>query len=1027
MHYGPVSTHFKLVIFVANLVVRISQHMIVQFFEQTCGGQEGDNGVDESGKKEHQIQKHIKCGDSGTLRQWVCSKRTGLTKKVNNQDSRHTFTCKWHLARDLLVDSDRSSLGESITERNRIQKYANMSDNLLSSPAISEKAEKPFYEGQVSEKWELSSGRKRIGSPLFGAKVNDNMERSHLPLKQNGNQLSRDSSIILGSHTFESFNINCASPLTNKRVGVHGTADNDSDIPVSASTPSLYTQAFASTSLRPILRKNRSSVFKSKHNRDKNCSARKKTRPDLVGSADEEVAAWDSEVDQQYSSMCKGGRKEIDDKPSFGRKTARGMVQDRGAVSTSKGEEVMALESSEQAPQCYDHEEENTESSDRAGDDLIDKVDVLESVEDAVATTSNSVDTKFQQLSDRSNTQSSSLHSIEDYNGMLCGGEALTCPTEPSFVDGQEMYSSDEVGNGIIGQNAHMEPGLDSDIGQGHSFPEVDPIPIPGPPGSFLPSPRDMGSEDFQGNSSLTTSRVQSSQDQLDLVDGDSSDSPISVASTISNSTAARSDSKYSETFSSIGVHAVQDKTKSGFSGAGIKPFVENAAVVAQTATGAEKTYFEKGNKISFEKRPLHFKNDGPLNFKNDGQPCCCQRKERISQDIAPNYQESQLLRRRTIASVTVPAMVKQNARPNNLDVRPEIFSLRSPNFVSEKVVLPIIKSPTSSIPVKGSPEAGVKFFGHGDCESPSPSTPNPVLRLMGKNLMVVNKEEDASVPLVQSQPCTQNSHGISQFPASCRVSPGNMQSQDCHSFPHMVSQGPLVFSHNSYDAVGQSLDVGSFNLRSDVSFRNHTNLRALQIPAQVGGLFANSHVNGGFRASMESHMYEDAYSLSSRHDRPKIRLSETSSYHMGNTVTTLDRSHNNADCAASIKEIIVIDDVPESEANMSVDVAKYSEGLRVSQMISSGISIPTVPNFNSRHVNPLPGYQSQDTSVSGESPAVHHINFHAIPSRLPNASPVRWGCTPESSSVLQRSPFIAAPTSTGHVRARPYYSPSLS
>ncbi|KAL5737217.1 hypothetical protein ACOSP7_029978 [Xanthoceras sorbifolium] len=976
---------------------------------QICGGQEGDYGVEESGKKEkHQMEKLISSNDSGTLRQWVSSKRTGLAKKVNNQDGHQPFRCKWHLARDLLVENHQSSLGESIAERNHVQKYANLSENPTSSPETSERTETTFYKAQVSEKWERSSWRKRVGSPLLGARLNDATERSLPPMKQNG---SKDSSFIHGSLTFEpsNSNRNCASSLNNKRAGIHGGPITNSDVPPSVGTkPSISAHAFASKSPRTLSRKygssasSQSSMIKSKPNIIEKCS-RKKAHVYLSGEVDEEV--WHSGVEQQYALMCSGtenlGREDITDKMSLG--------------------------SSQPAPQGYGFDErEDTDPSTRASDDLVDKIDVLESVAGNVTSSSKSVDTNTHKLSKRSRSQSNSLHSIEDYNGMLCGGETLTGPTDPSFVDGEEMYCSDEVGNVIVGQNAHMGPGpgLDSDIGQGNSFTEVDPIPIPGPPGSFLPSPRDMGSDDFQGNSSLTTSRVQSSQDQLDLVDGDSSESPISATSTLSNSTATRSDLKCSEPLSSVEDHAVQDRMRSSFCTASTDPSAESATVVPLTGSGAEKTYFDeekfKISKISIEKKPL--------SFKNDGQPCCCQRKERVSQDIAPNYQESQLLKRRTMASVSAPAMGKQigcnpSARLNNLEVRPETFSLSNCSSLgSEKVVLPVTKSQAGSVPLKGSPEAGVKFLGRGDCDSASPSTSNPILRLMGKNLMVVNKEEDSSVPLGQSHPCAQNSHVPSHFSTSSGASPNNMQNQECRSFPHMVPQRSIIFGHNPYDAVGQPFDV-----RLSSGFKNY-NPRTPQTPAQVSeSLFPNQLINGGFAVSMEPHMYEGAYSLSSRHNRPKIRSSETSSSYNMEKDVAFDHPRKPADCGSSFKEIIVIDDVPESEVNVTADVAKYSEGLRASPLISSGISIPTAPSYNSRHMNPFSCYQSQDASVLGESPAVHNSNFHAIPSRLPNASPIRWSCTPEGSGVLQRSPYMAASNSTGHLRSPLYYSPSLS
>ncbi|VVB16189.1 unnamed protein product [Arabis nemorensis] len=68
---------------------------------------------------------------------------------------------------------------------------------------------------------------------------------------------------------------------------------------------------------------------------------------------------------------------------------------------------------------------------------------------------------------------------------------------------------------------------------RGSPFMEVDPIPIPGPPGSFLLSPWDMGTDatENHGNSSVITSQVQCSQDQLDFTDRNLSESPVSAIS----------------------------------------------------------------------------------------------------------------------------------------------------------------------------------------------------------------------------------------------------------------------------------------------------------------------------------------------------------------------------------------------------------------------------------------------------------------------------------------------------------------
>ncbi|GKV08517.1 hypothetical protein SLEP1_g20134 [Rubroshorea leprosula] len=354
-------------------------------------------------------------------------------------------------------------------------------------------------------------------------------------------------------------------------------------------------------------------------------------------------------------------------------------------------DETIALKSSEPAS-CYsDHDEGvNSDSSVSADDDdILDNFDGLESVEETVT----------------------------KYNGALCGEEALPGAIGSGFIHRRDMFSTDEVGHDMIG-NANVGAELmNSEAAQGDSFPEVDPIPIPGPPGSFLPSPRAMNSDDFQGNSSLTTSPAQSSQDLLDLVDGDSSDSPISAASTISNPIATKSDLRYSESLTSAGAAPVEEKIVSGFSSTNTKSYMENA-------------------------------------FMNDDQPCCCQRKEISSQGIALNFQQSTLLKRPTMASVTMPAMemkmgTSPNIRPNNLDVRPGAFSLSSSSSsVPQKVVLLAMKPLASPTPSKGCMDAGVKYSGQVDCESASPSCSTPVLRLMGKNLMLKNSLRGSRVML---------------------------------------------------------------------------------------------------------------------------------------------------------------------------------------------------------------------------------------------------------------------------------------
>lgn len=221
---------------------------------------------------------------------------------------------------------------------------------------------------------------------------------------------------------------------------------------------------------------------------------------------------------------------------------------------------------------------------------------------------------------------------------------------------------------------------------QENYFQEVDTIPIPGPPGSFLPpSPGgDIISEQLQpNNSSLTTtiSRLQSTeyhhphhhhQHHDHMINMDfMSESPNS---TISSPSFIRSDDKFFPRFTSL-----QDPNL---------------------------CYTD----VMFDKKstPMASSSSG---FKNDHH-CCCSRKEAVFP--------------KNISSYPRESVVSRN----------------------ESIKIPVYK----------------------DCESVVTA---PVLRLMGKNLTVVNT----------------NDHIVDQFrPPSCSISMTHHQHQHQH---------PLIFNHN--------------------------------------------------------------------------------------------------------------------------------------------------------------------------------------------------------------------------------------
>ncbi|TYH04788.1 hypothetical protein ES288_A08G034000v1 [Gossypium darwinii] len=827
------------------------------------GGREGYREEEDSCKSvEPCVLKQIKSNDTRNFKERVCYKQEGLSRKPNNQEKNG----------DLRFQSDQSHEGGRVVERNCVRKLKHSSKNPFSSPRKCARIEKPVYEAPVICRKECSLGMKRVRSALFQASMQNKVEKSLHQREQNAKQsISEDRPCLDDDHTMRSLNSNenCTSSLSEMMVDIDANSNPDS--PIADTTTTISHQFSAPKCFSFSLQKkkmsasSRSSMVESGSNLVTKHSTRE-NRLHFMAEIDEAIAR-DYEADQE----CK-------------------LVHD--------------------------------DAKNQRSEDILDKLDGLESVEETSLT--QSLGTKPGKLSNIPKNISDSFQTNGDYTGPLCGGEGLVFPTELNLVDKPNMFCA-EVGLNIIGQAANVGE-LDSDVAQSKSFLEVDPILIPGPPGSFLPSPRDMGSDDFQGNAS-TANQIRSFRDQLDLVDGDSSDSPLSVLSTMSNSMEARFDLKYEEPLAFLGAPAAMEKDRSGYSTAKSDPLVENGVAVEHTSPGQEKTF--EGEKfrvplISIEKKPFF--------SKNDDQPCCCQTKERSFQGFALNYHESQLLRRRTMASVMVPAIRMQNGAnpgfgPNNLAARPETFSLTSnAELGSEQMVPPVMKPPLGPIPFKGCPDGGVKLSGHDVCDSASPSSSNPVLRLMGKNLMVVNKEEEASMPLCQGQPCARSDN----------------RDQDEMPFHHAMSPCSMIFNQNPNDLVERTFDAYSTN-----GYRNRATLATppQTTPQLPVGLFLDEHRHHSFSTSMEPY-----------------KLLPTARYNM-EKVSTLDCKDRSEESVVCSKEVIVIDDDPKNESNKTTDIAKRSEVSRDTH----GISKPLVRNHSiTNHRYPV---------------VIQNNNFHGITS----------------------------------------------
>ncbi|KAJ4875400.1 hapless 8 [Raphanus sativus] len=285
------------------------------------------------------------------------------------------------------------------------------------------------------------------------------------------------------------------------------------------------------------------------------------------------------------------------------------------------------------------------------------------------------------------NSEGANVLDKRDETGAEFHQSNATIPSE------RAMYYSEEAENMVYEEE---EVRFDSEVGKGSLYVEVDNIPIPGPPGSFIPSPRGgMSYDEHLGNSSVITSQLQSSMDHLDR---NSSESPVSA---FSNFAAGRLSfppelSSSLRDVLSVGVPSPYSTTPVSFS----VPSHPEKMTVDKTTT------------------PWSFRN-------NDHESCCCQRKERISEGVTLNHQPSQLLQRRASASSSMAMNLTKP--PTRLD--PNHPFEQSPYMIQQEFDL------------------HSKFFNkanvNGAVVPPSPS--NSVLRLMGKDLMVVMNQGEAN------------------------------------------------------------------------------------------------------------------------------------------------------------------------------------------------------------------------------------------------------------------------------------------
>lgn len=910
--------------------------------------------------------------DFGMIKQWVGSKRTGLKKKKN-------------------LDRENQHLDKS-SKNLRIKSVLSLGDRENSAPISPVSSDEDPPEGVKRKEnvcrsfdglGELPYLRKGPGSTLLRSKHLSEKKIHLKSSKCNVKQSRKDGTSVYENFVDPPNHAENHAPQNSKKVGISSSpfVRNDSSFSgpqhrsfspegKKASPPRKMSssQAMPSggrkfSSLRTKLLSVRHACgVEPKKNLGRDLLSFKNPRSRCTSQSDEEAAASQSTLHAEDREDASPIEKDSCVPLTSRTRVLKNRRRMGGFISTGEGETSQESEDSddvgkkidsfisgsvpidtsndfeeedeeEEEYKEEDEEEEEYEEEDEEDTEMLDDF-VCEPAstdgEEAFASFSKSLDSAFP-----------NVECVSQYYGKAYDEN---CPTELVFPADQEMFCADK---NLVTHGSHEMAEIDRDEAQGDYFVDVDPIPIPGPPGSFLPSPGRMGSEEILGHSSLTMCKLQSSDDGHEVVDMDSSDSPISAISTVSNSVAGRSSSVSTTNFSAQS--HFQHENRRGIREERINPVVEGSPPFESIASE------EREREVNLLKSKANNMMSPQLTREVQNiQPCCCSRKDVSSLQGGGgslNYQESQILRRRTMNSLSVLTQEKQINDDAKNDMR--CMDLRAETFSR--------KEPTPIMPVPYNSEAMLR--GCGDCEFPSPSTSNPVLRLMGKNLMVVNKDDNLpEYPGVRL--CVEN--GAT-----------NIRNEPSSSFHHMLPQGtPSMF------------DCMQFNFNSSDAFKIPTNYRP---PPQ--------HPSTPMFSSMSS-FGDHATSAPGYHEYGS-GFSSMKPYHQ----TTFDAERvriGKADsCGAKRKEIIIIDDSPESEAP---------------------------PALDSRNANPFYGYELRANPQFSGSPLGASRHPIPPPPKGFNANLGKWNCISEGSSALHsNSPTASLPSSVHHLRSSLYFAPGFS
>ncbi|XP_077237459.1 uncharacterized protein LOC143879146 [Tasmannia lanceolata] len=956
----------------------------------------------ENHEKEESLSQLLKTRDptktsgSGTLRQWVRSKRTGPSKTSNEIDGRGVAKDPVLLTWNPSIERNQSTSSKSSAERNHILRFSRSPENSTSS---------------------LRSKRLEILSSTVS--ITDNMEKSSKPQEGNFNRLSKGTSVGDGCiKKFVRSPLHCVSSPRSKRLEIHESTGQASP-KLSEIHPFLKIKKISSARKNALSENPYHSMEATKCNENEKRAVFKKLQKDRcmedrqIGESPSDDEGYDrihgcqvlgpsslslnkihgTHKSDRLKNIMSFETEENISKICLGRSNLLESGKERGAaVGSSKRKETVSLKvldlrvpyhtnvvdskvgrylqylSGDICSFKYDDQEfvaEDVPVSMDAGMNCC----AEKTVGEHYTRSTESPISEDNLPAYRSSVPSESLEEVE-HTIPTFGTELRVESTPPRPFDNREKHCADEVDDLSCFRTAsemdatRLDGDSISDVQ--HMGSQIDSPPILEGPEACVLGFGDVGFKAPQDNSSVTSSSsFQCTKHKPMVFNRDRAESVCALPP------ATTSGLKCLKQDSSFGSSTVQEMSSASFSDNCAKPVDD--IKVGQGCTLASTASMGRAGRTQLDRKKLKVAVSPakePDKFSDD-ELCCCLRKESASLGEVVKYQESESLRESMMATKMLPTKRKQMSWNVNSGAEVSNYSICSSSRVNEKVI-PVLESPTGSISLTQSSDAAGKLPGYSYFGLASPSssqnhpqhTSNPILRLMGKNLMVVNNDEDESVGL-QRDPIAMGSphdHANAKYLTLLGFSNGYVSNQDTFSFYSQSPNGSMVIGQDQCNVL-PNFDAGFAN-----SFRGHSHAEAHQTPLQQPGnhqdmrmgCFVESALqNGGSKGNTDVQARQKR--LNSKPNPPFVSDVDRIGFHR-----QCQKPVSARQTAGAVKEVINIDESPEAEVDLTTSGTKYTTGSREKQPLLRGILPPTILNSSSRPAKAFSCFPSENTFSRG-------------------------------------------------------------